>query len=140
MVGQTLTYLHDCVSTRRHPVAVPEVPMHLDALLADEPLVGGLAPMLGKMHLRTLSVRGFPTSTWPGVLDDLNRLGFAYQRGAREGVARAALPDFDQWRPVRTPRPGSGCPHRGPWSKWQALALQLQVTLQQGVVQRVEKK
>lgn len=75
----TLTYLHDCVSTRRHPVAVPEVPMHLDALLADEPLVGGLAPMLGGMHLRTLSVRGFPTSTWPGVLDDLNRLGFAYR-------------------------------------------------------------
>lgn len=77
--AQTLTYLHDCVSTRRHPVAVPEVPMHLDALLADEPLVGGLAPMLGGMHLRTLSVRGFPTSTWPGVLDDLNRLGFAYR-------------------------------------------------------------
>lgn len=76
---QTLTYLHDCVSTRRHPVVVPEVPMHLDALLADEPLVGGLAPMLGAMHLRTLSVRGFPTSTWPGVLDDLNRLGFAYR-------------------------------------------------------------
>ena len=75
----TLTYLHDCVSTRRHQVAVPEVPMHLDALLADEPLVGGLAPMLGVMHLRTLSVRGFPTSTWPGVLDDLNRLGFAYR-------------------------------------------------------------
>src|SRR5690606_18356163 len=77
--AQTLTYLHDCVSTRRHPVAVPEVPMHLDALLADEPLTGGLAPMLGVMHLRTLSVRGFPTSTWPGVLDDLNRLGFAYR-------------------------------------------------------------
>ena len=29
--AQTLTYLHGCVSTRRHPVAVPEVPMHLDA-------------------------------------------------------------------------------------------------------------
>jgi type IV secretion system protein VirB4 len=42
--GQTLTYLHACVSTRRHPVAVPEVPMHLDALLSDEPLTGGLAP------------------------------------------------------------------------------------------------
>ena len=81
--GQTLTYLHACVSTRRHPVAVPEVPMHLDALLADEPLVGGLAPMLGKRHLRVLTVRGFPTSTWPGILDDLNRLGFAYRWSTR---------------------------------------------------------
>lgn len=81
--GQTLTYLHACVSTRRHPVAVPEVPMHLDALLADEPLTGGLAPMLGSQHLRVVSVRGFPTSTWPGLLDDLNRLGFAYRWSTR---------------------------------------------------------
>ncbi|PKO39576.1 MAG: conjugal transfer protein TrbE [Betaproteobacteria bacterium HGW-Betaproteobacteria-3] len=81
--AQTLTYLHGCVSTRRHAVAVPEVAMHLDALLADEPLVGGLAPMLGNHHMRVLSVRGFPTSTWPGLLDDLNRLGFAYRWSTR---------------------------------------------------------
>ena len=77
--GQTLTHLHGTVSTRSQAVAVPEVPMHLDALLADEPLVGGLAPMLGNRHLRVLTVRGFPTSTWPGILDDLNRLGFGYR-------------------------------------------------------------
>src|SRR3546814_8020491 len=35
--------------------------------------------MLGDAHLRVVSVRGFPTSTWPGLLDDLNRLGFAYR-------------------------------------------------------------
>jgi type IV secretion/conjugal transfer VirB4 family ATPase len=81
--GQTLTYLHGCVSTRRHAVAVPEVAMYLDALLSDEPLVGGLEPMLGSQHLRVLSVRGFPTSTWPGLLDDLNRLGFAYRWSTR---------------------------------------------------------
>ncbi|MEO9228793.1 MAG: conjugal transfer protein TrbE [Devosia sp.] len=81
--AQTLTYLHGTVSTRRHPVAVPEIPMHLDALLADDPLTGGLAPMLGARHLRVLSVRGFPTSTWPGILDDLNRLGFAYRWSTR---------------------------------------------------------
>ena len=81
--GDTLTYLHGTVSTRRHPVAVPEVPFHLDALLADEPLTGGLAPMLGTHHLRVVTVRGFPTSTWPGLLDDLNRLGFAYRWSTR---------------------------------------------------------
>ncbi|WP_369944433.1 conjugal transfer protein TrbE [Xanthomonas medicagonis] len=79
----TLAYLHATVSTRRHPVAVPEVPFHLDALLADSPLVGGLAPMLGDRHLRVVSVRGFPSSTWPGVLDDLNRLGIAYRWSTR---------------------------------------------------------
>lgn len=77
--GETLTYLHATISTRRYPLAVPEVPFHLDALLADVPLAGGLAPRLGDQHLRVVTVRGFPTSTWPGLLDDLNRLGFAYR-------------------------------------------------------------
>ncbi|MBO9355667.1 conjugal transfer protein TrbE [Bordetella petrii] len=81
--SQTLAYLHATVSTQRQRIAVPEHPFHLDALLADRPLVGGLAPMLGDAHLRVLSVRGFPTLTWPGILDDLNRLGFAYRWSTR---------------------------------------------------------
>src|SRR3546814_3594185 len=32
---------------------------------------------------RVVAVRGFPTSTWPGILDDLNRLGFAYRWSTR---------------------------------------------------------
>jgi hypothetical protein len=58
--SQTLTYLHATISTRRYRVGVPEVPFHIDALLTDSALVGGLAPMLGDQHLRVVSVRGFP--------------------------------------------------------------------------------
>lgn len=76
---ETLTYLHACISSTRHRVAVPEVPFHLDALLPDEPELGGLSPMLGQHHLRAITIRGFPSSTWPGVLDELNRLGFGYR-------------------------------------------------------------
>ncbi len=80
---ETLTYLHSCISTKRHHVRVPEVPMHLDALLVDEPLAGGLEPRLGNRHLRTLSVIGFPTATFPGVLDELNQLAFPYRWATR---------------------------------------------------------
>jgi len=76
---ETLTYLHSTVSTRRHSVRVPETPMHLDAILVDEPLAGGLEPRLGSAHLRALTVLGFPSRTWPGLLDDLNRLAFPYR-------------------------------------------------------------
>jgi type IV secretion system protein VirB4 len=62
---------------------VPETPMHLDALLADQPLAGGLEPRLGDAHLRTLSVIGFPTTTYPGILDELNRLAFPYRWSTR---------------------------------------------------------
>ncbi|HIE1298393.1 conjugal transfer protein TrbE [Burkholderia contaminans] len=81
--SRTLTYLHATVSTRRYALSVPEVPFHLDALLADCALVGGLAPMLGDQHIRVATIRGFPTATWPGILDDLNRLGFAYRWSTR---------------------------------------------------------
>ena len=77
--GETLTYLHGTISTRRHPVAVPETPMYLDAVLVDEPLLGGLDPMLGDQHLRTLSIKGFPNLTRPALLDELNDLHFSYR-------------------------------------------------------------
>jgi type IV secretion/conjugal transfer VirB4 family ATPase len=80
---ETLTYLHSTISTRRHRVRVPEIPMYLDALLADQPLTGGLEPMLGAAHLRVLTVVGFPTATVPGILDDLNRLAFPYRWSTR---------------------------------------------------------
>jgi type IV secretion system protein VirB4 len=80
---ETLTFLHSTVSTRRQVVRVPPIPMHLDALLTDESLTGGLAPMLGTQHLRTLTIVGLPTATEPGILDELNRLPFAYRWSTR---------------------------------------------------------
>ncbi len=77
--AEVLTYLHATVSNQYHPVEVPEVAFYLDALLSDQPLTAGLAPLLGDQHIRVVTVRGFPTSTWPGLLDDLNRLAFPYR-------------------------------------------------------------
>ena len=80
---EMLTYLHSTISTRRQRVRVPETPMYLDALLADCGLVGGLAPRLGDTHLKTLTIVGFPTATWPGLLDDLNGQAFEYRWATR---------------------------------------------------------
>ncbi len=81
--GETLTYLHSCISTKVQRVRVPETPAYLDALLADEALVGGLEPRLGNHHLRTLTITGFPSVTFPGLLDELNRQAFAYRWSSR---------------------------------------------------------
>ncbi|MBS0282786.1 MAG: conjugal transfer protein TrbE, partial [Proteobacteria bacterium] len=81
--AETLTYLHSCVSTRRQKVRVPETPIYLDALLADEGLSGGLEPKLGGHYLRTLTITGFPSVTFPGLLDELNRQPFAYRWSTR---------------------------------------------------------
>ncbi|MCA6113038.1 conjugal transfer protein TrbE [Bradyrhizobium cenepequi] len=80
---ETLTYLHGCVSTKRHPVSVPDIPAYLDCFLSDEPLTGGLSPAIGRSHLRALTVLGFPAVTFPGLLDELNRLGVPYRWATR---------------------------------------------------------
>jgi len=77
--GQTLTHLHSAISGKRHPVAAPSTPIYLDALLADTPLVGGLEPVLGELHLRTVSLLGFPALSRPGILDALNHQDFPYR-------------------------------------------------------------
>lgn len=77
--AETLTFLHASVSARRHRVALPETPVYLDALLADTPLAGGLEPMLGALHLRTVTVLGFPALSRPAILDALNHQDFAYR-------------------------------------------------------------
>lgn len=75
----TLTYLHSCVSDRAHRVRVPKTPFHLDELLADAPLLGGVAPKLGDLFVKILSVRAFVSETEPGLLDALNRLAIPYR-------------------------------------------------------------
>jgi len=76
---ETLTYLQSTVSPKRHPVRAPETPAYLDAILGGTDLVGGLEPVLGGEHLRIISVQGFPNATEPGLLDELNGLGFSYR-------------------------------------------------------------
>jgi type IV secretion/conjugal transfer VirB4 family ATPase len=81
--AETLTYLHSTVSTKRHRVRVPETPAYLDALIADQPLTGGLKPQLGDAHLRILTIIGFPSATTPGILDELNKLAIPYRWSTR---------------------------------------------------------
>lgn len=76
---ETLTYLHSCISTKRHPVRAPEDPFYIDALLTDDDFQAGLYPKLGKQWIRTISVRGYPATLTPGALDRLNSLGLSYR-------------------------------------------------------------
>ena len=76
---ETLTYLHACISTRRHAVRRPETPAYLDAFITDDDFQGGLFPRLGGQYLRTLSIRAYPAASSPAILDRLNTLGVAYR-------------------------------------------------------------
>jgi type IV secretion system protein VirB4 len=51
----------------------------LDGVLTDDDFIGGLYPRLGKDFLRTVSIRSYPSSSSPGLLDRLNALGASYR-------------------------------------------------------------
>lgn len=76
---ETLTYLHSTVSTNWHKVKAPQTPMYLDALLPDQPLSVGETCLLGDYYIPTCTFTGFPTTTFPGILDDLNHLNIEYR-------------------------------------------------------------
>ena len=77
--GETLSYLHSTISANRHPVAVPEVPMYLDAFLPDAAFAPGDVPMLGDWFIPTCTITGFPGTSVPGLLDELNHLQVDYR-------------------------------------------------------------
>ncbi len=87
---ETLTYLHACISTKHHPVVTPELPVFLDAILADEPFAGGLEPMIGEAHLRTLTILGFPASTLGLYLSLVHAVHRHGQDRSREGARQEA--------------------------------------------------
>ena len=58
---------------------MPEIPMYLDAVLADTPLLCGFRPKLGDFCLGVIGIQGFPGASQPGLLDDLNRLPIEYR-------------------------------------------------------------
>jgi type IV secretion/conjugal transfer VirB4 family ATPase len=80
---ETLTYLHSTISTHRHPVRVPEIPIYLDALLPDQAFTPGDIPRLGRHYLPASTITGFPASTIPGILDQLNHLSLEYRWSTR---------------------------------------------------------
>jgi type IV secretion system protein TrbE len=66
-----------------HPFVRPEVPFYLNDLLAPEDFVDGLAPCLGRRHVRVVAIEGFPRASHPGILAQLAHLPMEYRWSTR---------------------------------------------------------
>lgn len=116
--AETLSYLHEAISLKKQKIAIPRVPIYLDALLADTPLLTGLEPKLGEAFIKTVSIIGFPADSIPAILDRLNHLPFQYRWMSRF----IALDKLDAEKQLKR--------HRQRWfSKRKSLANLLQEVL-----------
>ena len=80
---ETWTYLHSCVSTKRHRVLAPDPPLYADVSVADQPFTGGIRPTLGaaeqRQYLRTATILDYPHDSFPCMLAHLSQLPVAYR-------------------------------------------------------------
>ena len=82
-----LTYLHSTVSPKAHPVGLPEETAYLNSGLTDTDIYTGLYPSWGdpddlltfQGYIAAISLRRYPESTYPGILDTLNALPMEYR-------------------------------------------------------------
>jgi type IV secretion/conjugal transfer VirB4 family ATPase len=81
--GDILSHLHYCITGLSHKVAVPGIPMYLDALLGSKDFLTGIAPKIGSQNIRVITVAGFPNITLSGILDTLNVLPYPYRWSTR---------------------------------------------------------
>lgn len=84
LVSELLGHLQACVTTdQRGPFRLPAVPMYLDALLGRRVFVSGFEPKVGQTTVIPVSVVGFPSRSFPGMLDFLSRQPVEYRWSSR---------------------------------------------------------
>ncbi len=96
---ELLAHLNYCITGLQHPLEVPAVPMYLDAFLGGKDFFGGLTPRIGDKHIRCIAFTGFPGSSFPGILDGLNRIPMSYRWSNRfifldDGLAEKQLDKY----------------------------------------------
>lgn len=71
--SELLQAINACVNNKWHDVKLPEVPQYLDCLLAMD-LVNGEWLKYDKEYVLTISIANYPSGTYPGILDELQKL------------------------------------------------------------------
>lgn len=77
--NELATYFKSTISNHHQTMVMPEVPVSFDSWLPDCAFDEGEQPRLGDQHLSILTIREFPSTTFVGMLDGANQLGFPYR-------------------------------------------------------------
>ena len=80
---QLLRYVHHCLTGDDHPILLPQVPVHLNDLLASEDFCGGIEPRIGRKYIHVIAIDGLPRSSSPGLLRELDSIPIEYRWNTR---------------------------------------------------------
>ncbi len=75
-------FIRFCITGENHPVRLPDIAMYLDWLATAE-LQHGLNPIVDNRHVGVVAIDGLPSESWPGILNNLDRLPLSYRWSSR---------------------------------------------------------
>lgn len=69
-----LSFMHYCLTGINQPIRLPKNPIYLDHVIGCQEFWSGLPMRIGKKYFRTVSIDGFPSESYPGILSALSIL------------------------------------------------------------------
>ena len=78
-----LQHINYCVNCLLQPVRLPAVPVYLDALIAHNDFEIGTVPKIGNQYIKCISIDGFPSEAYSGILNPLSKLSCNYRWNTR---------------------------------------------------------
>lgn len=78
-----LSYINRCISGIAQPILLPKVPIYLDCILGAQEFYTGTIPKIGEKYLQCIAIEGFPSESYQGILDILNKLPLEYRWNTR---------------------------------------------------------
>lgn len=78
-----LEYINFCICGDRQRVILPNIPMYLDTIIGAKEFTTGLRPKIGNKYIGVVAIDGFPSQSYPNILNSLTLLGFDYRFNTR---------------------------------------------------------
>lgn len=76
---ELVNYLHFAFTSLSHPVNIPPIPMYADEYIGGQELSVGDMPAIGDNYICCVSLEGFPSESYPNMLEILEHLPVAYR-------------------------------------------------------------
>lgn len=82
-MDQQLEYLQYCITGLQHPVRLPNNPIYLDSLIGGQEFLPGITPRIGRNFIQVVAIDGYPTDSYPGILNKLAEQPCEYRWSTR---------------------------------------------------------
>jgi len=83
VLDDLLEYIHFCICGERQSVILPHAPMFIDCLVGAKQFTTGLRPKIDENWIGIVSIEGFPSESFPNILNSLTELNFDYRFNTR---------------------------------------------------------